>query len=335
MRQAGPWPLLLAGSLAGRHGDNSEISSDILAPLADLIGLPLTVHLLPDLASGVATGDVVQSRLFNKFRRADGLRWVRHADEGGIRVICLKGLATAHLYYDEADLRTMSDADLLVSAADRDRLVAHFQAAGLEFHPAEARSPWGHISDASMLPLTDSEGASNVDLHTQPDAWPLHLGLSTAEVFAAARSMDTGAGTIWVPSTTHMLLLCATHAARDLFGPSTAKSIIDAALLLQQQGDQVDWAEFEERLRRGRVRKPVRAFLTMLDRLGADVRSVPVTLRDVGGAEFERAFDDYVALFPDDLSMLARARRELLLCAEPAVAMRRNGQRLRGLFRFG
>ena len=75
----------------------------------------------------------------------------------------------------------------------------------------------------------------------------------------------------------------------------------------------------------------------MLDRLGADVQMVPeALLHNVGGGgfggEFERAFDDYAALFPNDPPMLARARRELLLCAEPGVALRRNGQRLKGLF---
>jgi hypothetical protein len=40
---------------------------------------------------------------------------------------------------------------------------------------------------------------------------------------------------------------------------------------------------------------------------------------------------DYAAFFPTDAGTLARARREMLLCAEPGVAMRRNWQRLTGL----
>ncbi len=203
----------------------------------------------------------------------------------------------------------------------------------MRFHQAQARSPWGFLSDASLLPLTSADGASNIDLHVHPDAWPLHLGLSGADVFAAARVIDTGDGDIWVPSVTHMLLLSASHAARDLFGPSTAKSLIDAARLLRQNGGEVDWREFEGRLRPGRVEKPVRAFLAILKRLGADTRAVPERLTQAGGgAEFERAVADYAALFPIDAGALARARRELLLCAEPGVAMGRNWQRLSGLF---
>lgn len=325
----GPWPLLLAG----KQTDVQAITPALLDRLVELIGPALARHLLHDTNITMADGDVIQSRLANRFRRADGLRWVRHAAIHGVKVICLKGLAAAHLFYLDPDLRTMSDADLLVAGADHGRLVALYHAAGLSFYQAEARSPWGFLSDASWLPLTSADGASNIDLHVHPDAWPLHLGLSCADVFAAARSIATADGDIWVPSVTHMLLLSASHAARDLFGPSTAKSLIDAARLLQQNGGEVDWREFEGRLRPGRVEKPVRAFLAILKRLGADTRAVPEHLMHAGGAEFERAVADYAALFPTDSSALARARREWLLCAEPSVAMRRNWQRLTGLLR--
>ncbi len=329
---SGPWPLLLAERPVGDPVEPPAIAPDFLTRLDDLIGPALARHLLYDSGLTLADSAVTQSRLLNRFRRADGLYWAQHAAAHGIKVICLKGLASAHLYYANVDLRTMSDADLLVAASDRDRLVALYRAAGLDFHKTEARGPWGHISDASMLPLTGADGASNVDLHIHPDAWPLHLGLSSRDVFAAARSIAAGDGRILVPSPTHMLLLTASHAARDLFGPSTAKSLIDAALLLRQEGGAVDWPEFEERLQAGRVGKPVRAFLAILDRLGADTGSVPRALkRAPAGAEFESAVRDYAMLFPDDASTLERARRELLLCAEPGVALRRNLLRLFGL----
>ena len=329
MTGAGIWPLLLAGNQA----NVSAMTPDLQDRLVALIGPALAQHLLHDSGLRLADGDVVQSRLSNRFRRADGLRWARHAALHEVQVVCLKGLAAAHLFYPDPDLRTMSDADILVASTDRSRLEALYQAAGLTFHRAEARSPWGFISDASLLPLTSADGTSNIDLHIHPDAWPLHSGLSTADVFADARTIATGDGDIFVPSITHMLLLSASHAARDLFAPATAKSLIDAGRLLQMNGGEVDWPEFEDRLRTGRVEKPVRAFLAILARLGADTRMIPEHLTRSSGAEFERAVADYVAFFPTDAGALTRARRELLLCAEPGVAMRRNWQRLTGLFR--
>jgi hypothetical protein len=241
-------------------------------------------------------------------------------------------MAATHLLYPSADLRTMADADLLVRRGDCDRLVQHYQKAGLDFHEGAADSKWGFIADASLLPLTGADGTSNVGLHIHPDAWPLHLGLSTEDVFAAAHWVDAGEGRIKVPSMTHILLLSASHAARDLFGPSTAKSLIDAARLLAQFGDQVDWTEFEARAQKGRVAKPVRAFLAMLDRLGADTRAVPRHLkRPPAVTEFDRAVRNYVALFPQDPSVIGRARREWTLCTDPGVAVRRNLKRLTGL----
>lgn len=325
----GPWPMLLAGDQV----DAAEITPALLERLVELIGPALARHLLPASDIEVSANDVRQSRLANRFRRADGLRWARHAAVNGIQVVCLKGLAATHLFYPDPDLRIMSDADLLVADANHDELVTLYQVAGLRFHQVEARSTWGLISDASLLPLTSADGASNIDLHVHPDAWPLHLGLASTDVFAAARLISAGDGEIWVPSVTHMLLLTASHAARDLFGPSTAKSLIDAALLLQKYGDEVDWQEFEGRLRAGRVEKPVRSFLAILKRLGPVTGAVPEHLTQAAGSEFERAVADYAALFPTDSSALARARRELLLCAETGVAMRRNWQRLAGLFR--
>ena len=175
-----------------------------------------------------------------------------------------------------------------------------------------------------------------MDLHIHSNAWSLHAGLSTADVFAAAITIDTGAGEIWVPCVTHMLLLSASHAARDLFGPSTAKSLVDSAGLLVRQGDQVNWPEFEARMTTARMGGPVRAYLGLLDSLGADTGMVPGHLKMRSGSrEFGRALGDYIALFPGDLSVLAPARREWLLCAEPAVALGRNFQRLKGLLGFG
>ena len=334
MTASGPWPLLLAERQIGDQVDPPAMAPDLLARLDGLIGPALARHLLYDSGLTLADSAVTQSRLLNRFRRADGLHWAQHAAAHGIKVVCLKGLAATHLLYSNVDLRTMSDADLLVAAADQDRLVALYRSAGLDFYQAEPRGPWGHISDASMLPLTGADGASNVDLHIHPDAWPLHLGLSSRDVFAAARAIAAGDGQILIPCSTHMLLLTASHAARDLFGPSTAKSLIDAALLLRQESGAVDWREFEDRLQAGRVGKPVRAFLAILDRLGADTQAVPRALkRAPAGAEFERAVRDYATLFPVDASALAKARRELLLCAEPSVALRRNLRRLLGLLR--
>ena len=36
---------------------------------------------------------------------------------------------------------------------------------------------WGFVSDASYVPFHSPDGVTNIDLHVEPDAWPLPLGL--------------------------------------------------------------------------------------------------------------------------------------------------------------
>ncbi|MDP6566049.1 MAG: nucleotidyltransferase family protein [Alphaproteobacteria bacterium] len=335
----GLWPALLAVDPGAVDlGDLPDLF-ELANRLVDILGPSLAGHVLSGTSGTAASplvdaGEVQHDRLLNRFRRVDGLRWARLAAEHGIPVVCLKGLAIAHFVYAEPDLRTMADADLLVRLADRDDLLAVFDAAGLRFRTPEARSPWGFISDASYQPLTTDDHQSNVDLHVHPDAWPLHRALPTSEVFAAARPLASPSGDILAPSTTHMLLLCASHAARDLFGPTTVKSLIDAALLLHLKAGEIDWGELQALASAARVGKPVRAFFAILDRLGGPTAALPAGLGQApASAEFERAMADYLALFPDDAGILGKLRREALLCAEPQVALRRNLQRLWGLFR--
>ena len=78
--------------------------------------------------------------------------------------------------------------------------------------------------------------------------------------------------------------------------------------------------------------KPVRAFLAVLDQLGADTQVVLEHLMAAVGVEFERVVADYAEFFPTDAGTLARAWRELLSWAQPGVVLRRNWQRLSGLY---
>jgi len=243
-------------------------------------------------------------------------------------------LATAHCLYADPDLRAMTDSDLVVRACDYRRLVALFEAHGLEPGKVRARSPWGFVSDASVQPMGQVDGASTIDIHIHPDAWPLHRALTTDDLFARAVRQDTDGGAIRVPCPTDMLVLAASHAARDLFGPGTAKTMVDAMLLLRRQPAAIDWPWFEQTVRRGLILRPARAFLACAVTLGGLEEAVPAALaRPPGGREFTRMLDDYVGLFPRRAGSWQRLRRELLLAAEPQVALHRNMRRLTGLVR--
>jgi len=312
----------------------SPPDSASVARFAALTSPALAAAMLGPAATGIDAEAAEASRLLNRLRRVTGVRWARHAAAAGIEVACIKGLATAHSLYDDPDLRAMADADLLVRAADYHRLVQVFAAAGLVPGKARTRSRWGFVSDASARPMGQKDGASTIDIHIHPDAWPLHRALSTELLFARAVRQATSEGTIIVPAPTDSLLLAASHAARDLFGPGTTKTVVDAIMLLRGDAARIDWDLFAATARVGLVLHPAIAFLAAVVRLGGLDDAVPAALcTPPRGSEFARMLDDYVALFPHRAGPWQRLRRELLLAAEPAVALRRNLRRLAGLAR--
>jgi len=314
----------------------AALPADAGAGLARLAGEAFAADVVQRLDPGRPPAALArQSRLRNRFVRLNGTGWARLAAERGIAVVCLKGLAAAHTLYDEPDLRQMSDADLLVRPADRDRLLDVLEAAGLAFVAPRARSPWGFVGDASYLPLVSPDGAANVDVHVHPDAWPLHRGLSTEAVFAAARPAATPRGPILVPAPTHALLIAASNAARDLFAPAAAWKLLDGARLLAGWAGPVDWDEIECRTTAAGMQRPLAAYLELLRRLGAGLPGLPAALGwrpgPLARAAFERLVADWLACDGRPVPAGRRFAREWLLAAGPRIALGRNLRRATGL----
>ncbi|HUN52909.1 MAG TPA: nucleotidyltransferase family protein [Candidatus Sulfotelmatobacter sp.] len=339
---AGIWPGILAGLTVPGGGRAAAMAdAEAAARFAARTSPALARRCFGPLAGTPFAAEAAHgSSLLNRFRRISGLRWAIAVGAAGIEVICLKGLGTAFALYDDPDLRAMADADLLVRRSDLQRLVAVLQKSGFRFAAEPGRSPWGFISDASFQPMLSADGAVNLDLHVHPDAWPLHCGLPTEAVFAAARSVATPEGSIRVPAPHHMLLLTASHAARDLFLASTVPAMIDAILLLRRDAQRIDWPAFAAIARAGRSLRPVQSFLALLAALGADAGAVPPALCRVpggfGAGEFRRLVQAARVLYPDEAAgWLARLRRELLVAAEPGVALKRDLRRLIGLLHPG
>jgi len=327
---------------AALSGSGAPLDAQLLPAaerLAALTSPALAAHLFGAQAGSSFNAAAAEaSRLLTRFRRVSALRWVAAAAAAGIEVICLKGLGTAHLLYPDPDLRPMADADLLVRAGDYSRLLDLLRAGGFRSAGFDPTSPWGFIGDASFQPLISADRAVNIDLHIHPDAWPLHRGLDTAMVFAESRRCATGEGEIRLPAPDHMLLLTASHAARDLFQPYTVKSLIDAALLLQRHQAAIDWNRLTAVAAAGRTTRALKVTLALLARLGLDLPAVPRALQrrpaGLAGGEFERLVRTFEAVPGPAIDRpLAKLRREWLLTAGPDIALRRNLIRLRGLLR--
>lgn len=326
------WVLHLGVPVAERQADavSSPASS---SPAAAELFSPALLSVNSHAPAGDA-GLASRSRLLNRFVRSDGLRWIRSAQDAGVPVLAIKGLATAHALYPDPDLRAMSDADILVRKADLPRLLAHFAKAGLHFRPVSAVSPWGFVSDASFQALTSADEISNVDLHVHPDGWPLHRALDTEAVFAEAVSCTLKDGALPVPCPLHMLIITISHAARDRFQIETAKSFVDTTLLLRRHGRDLDWRRFEHICRQAWLLGPACVYLALLEALGGDVSAVPERLRRrPRGREFARALQTLSRLDTEPLGSWQRLRREALLSSSPAVFLARMAWRLKGLIR--
>ena len=328
------WPALLSLGAAGGEAiasarpETLRTAAVVLSPAL----VDATCRAVGGIPEALNSLQVQQSRLFNRFVRTDGLRWARLAEAEGIPVLAIKGLATAHALYPDPDARPMSDSDLLVRQADLAPLLRVFAAAGLAFRPVAAASRWGFVSDASFQALTSTDEAANIDLHVHPDAWPLHRVLTTDAVFAEGRLRRLGDGSLRLPCPLHMLLIGISHAARDRFQVETAKSFVDAALLLRAHGTELDWARFEIMCRGARMLGPARAFFALLGDLGGDVSAVPAALRrQPRTAEFRRALLALTRFDTTSLGSMARLRREALLSSAPSVFLYRMALRAKGL----
>lgn len=324
------WRTVARATLRGEAGD-APVAAAAWRRFADLTSPATAAALLATPRTEEET--VAGARLVARFRRLSGLKAVGRLQAAGLAPVLLKGAASAYTLYAAPDDRGLSDVDVLVAEAELPAAVTALQAEGLDFRPPDSRSPWGFVGDASFQPVIDATGAINLDLHVHPDAWPVHLGLPADDLIAAARPVETELGSMAVPAASHALLLAATHGARDLLGPASAKGMVDSMALLAGRAGPIDGDELVWRGRRGGFLAPLNAWLALAGHLGAPLEGLPAALtRPPAVTEFERAVADFESLFAKPHGPLARLRREVRLSAGPRIAWHRNLRRLGGLW---
>lgn len=307
--------------------------------LARLVGAALAEVVLRPAVARVGQplldqGEVRQSRLSARFVFAQQRRWISAVAEAGFETVCLKGFANAWTLYDDPVARLQGDLDLLVRRADLDRVVAFLAGHGFRFHRLAAPA-WGAISDASFMPLVSADGC-NIDLHIHPDCYPAWRSLTTERVFAAAQAVEADGLSFRAPMPEHAFVLCITNAAKDKFDVYSLLKVLDAIALVRRH-PALDWDEIAVLARAGGFWRPARTFLALLAALGVPEACVPATFRapprGLGAGAFRRVVTDFLTLFPHRLPLLELMWRELVLAAEPAVALHNMGVRLRGLVR--
>ena len=147
------------------------LAAQLTAPAAAALGRP---PLDPEKAK--------RAQALNRYTRAAQEACLKRISAAGIACVAIKGYALARQVYPDPDLRSTGDLDLVVRPGDRDALIALLSETGYVFRPEPAK-PWGSIADASYAPFMSADGGVNLDIHVQPDSYPLHLGLDCEALF--------------------------------------------------------------------------------------------------------------------------------------------------------
>ncbi|MEO8560205.1 MAG: nucleotidyltransferase family protein [Rhodospirillales bacterium] len=265
-------------------------------------------------------------------RQIEVLRWL---GEISVPLVVLKGLAAALCDWDDPAQRIVGDLDLLVRRRDLPRIVDALSARNYRFGSA-VTPRWGFMSDASFVPFYSTDRVCNVDLHVEPDSYPLHRGLDADAVFAAASEIVRHGVTLQVPSAEHAVLIAVSNLAKDKFPVGDARKLLDIARVLQRKAP-FDWREVENRARRAHLTVALRTALSLAVALGLDDALVLQQWRRIPSpprrGAWRRLLSDWAQFDPAPPGLLLRLQREWMLSASPAVAARLGLRRLRGLVR--
>jgi len=275
-------------------------------------------------------GQVEQARLLALRSRHWQEQALRRLQSAGIETVVLKGLWLAERFYAEPLRRVGDDLDLLLRPPQLNAAITCLEAEGWRFAGATLPA-WGTIARASLPPLAAPDRSTSVDFHIEADEWPFQRALPNASVFAEAFVLERRGLVLRGLTDEGCLLLLASNAVKDKFGPFALRKALDALLILRRGG--IDGARLERLADRGRLGRPLATLLSLLQALGLEseltraVRAVPRS-----GA-FRHLLRDWQGLFQPLPGRWLGLWREARFGAGWPVAAGRNLRRLGGLVR--
>jgi len=297
----------------------------------------LLAPVFPPGVAAVPSDALLRDRLRTRYLRAEARRWLAVIAAAEIPVLPLKGFATGLALYPDPELRGFGDVDLLMRTGDLPRLAALLRHEGFVFRQSIGTPFWGHSGEASFHPCVAPDGQLSFDLHIQPDDPPLPRSLTADMVFAGARAMSDGGLSLFVPRENHLLLMAASHAARDKYDHNAARSVLDIVVMQTRTSRLADWQGALTLAEAGDNARLLRLAAQLLIGLGLAPDGLPPALarpyRGLAGLEMARVIADFADLFAALPSKLALQRREWLLTGGAFVAARRSARRLRGMIR--
>ena len=248
-----PWPIgPQALIVRAAIGPDAQVEAAFRAWLVQTdINAPFdggTFRLLPQVYQrlrALGVSDPLMGRLKGVYRRAwvdtqtlfnDMTPTLAALEAAGVQTLLLKGAPLAIAYYRSHATRPMFDLDIVVPAQDREKAQAILQARDWKLAPYRPED----LPDQHGLGYSNAAGRE-LDLHwqflreTPSDA-------ATAWFWRSARPLTFNGVETRQLRPTAMLLHVILHGVRTNIEPPI-RWIVDAGVILQTAGDEIDWAE--------------------------------------------------------------------------------------------
>jgi hypothetical protein len=236
--------------------------------MADLALSPALRRLLGDRSAALpAPGPEARADALLRAHVLDRISRVLAAE--GLDALLVKGAALALTVYPDAAVRPMSDLDLLVRGADRDRVVVALVRAGFVDRSPADRPHSGALLGETLLVARSGAMETLVEVHTTLDKL-VARPIDEPDLFARARPAP-GLPHLLVPAPEDHALLVALHAAGHDFHHPLA--FLDLELLLRAG---LDTGALVARARAWRLETVMWIILSLLREQGG--ASVPDTL---------------------------------------------------------
>ena len=262
---------------------------DLTAIAPSVFERALELGLGPVVAHLARTADRLPGRPYVERIRADELtahaltnaaydslaRALAAAREIECPVILLKGAATALLYYPSPHLRPMGDIDLLVPVDRRAAFEEALRRFSFRQFPID---PWLNYDDhLHSAPFWDPERGVWIEVHTSvfPRDYRLARNPRFSQAAIAAQLTPIAVRDQTAYAMNHELQLIYTSARwSEMFNPRHGVyPILDAALLIRQHRDTLDWERILTLVRGSWAALPLHLMLWYLDE--SDLSPIP------------------------------------------------------------
>jgi hypothetical protein len=287
--------LTLLRGLAARdtHIDLTAIAPSVIERALELGLGPVVAHLagtadrLPGrpyverIRAAELTAHALTTAAYDSLARALAV-----AREIECPVILLKGAATALLYYPSPHLRPMGDIDLLVPVDRRAAFEEALRRSNFRQFPID---PWVNYDDhLHSAPFWDPERGVWIEVHTSvfPRDYRLARNPRFSQAAIAAQLTPIAVRDQTAYAMNHELQLIYTSARwSEMFNPRHGVyPILDAALLIRQHRDTLDWERILTLVQGSWAALPLHLMLWYLDE--SDLSPIPLDVLHALGTRY-------------------------------------------------